>query len=57
MTNAFRPGERVKARHPEDHAFYPAVIEKFETERCDPDIPNLMVATLRALAFALIVAG
>jgi hypothetical protein len=31
MTNAFRPGDRVKARHPDDGAYYPVVIECIES--------------------------
>jgi hypothetical protein len=31
MTNVFRPGDHVKARHPDDGAYYPVVIERVET--------------------------
>ena len=31
MTNVFRPGDHVKARHPDDGAYYPVVIERIET--------------------------
>jgi hypothetical protein len=30
MTNVFRPGDHVKARHPDDGAYYPVVIECIE---------------------------
>ena len=31
MTNVFRPRDHVKARHPDDDAYYPVVIERIET--------------------------
>ena len=30
MTNVFRLGDHVKARHPDDGAYYPVVIERIE---------------------------